>query len=234
MNILKKIRYKLNNINERNNFIIKELSSLEKNLKILDAGCGKQPYRQYCKHLDYYAQDFGQYVADQKQTFTGPGGVGGKDGYNYGKLDYVGDIWKIDESDNKFDVILCTEVLEHIPYPLETIDEFYRLLKPGGLLLLTAPFACLRHMDPYFFYSGFSDRWYELAFKNKFKIKTLQPVGDYYAWIATELAREFKSSNLGFKILLLPAFIYFYMRNKTENSTNTLCSGYHVKASKIS
>ena len=29
-------------------------------------------------------------------------------------LDYVGDIWEIEERDDSFDAILCTEVFEHI------------------------------------------------------------------------------------------------------------------------
>lgn len=53
-------------------------------------------------------------------------------GYNYGLLDYVGDIWDINEVDDSFDAILCKEVFEHIPYPNETLKEFARLLKSGG------------------------------------------------------------------------------------------------------
>jgi len=68
---------------------------------------------------------------------------------------------EVGEKDGFFDAILCTEVFEHIPFPIETTKEFARLLKPGGKLILTAPANCLRHMDPYFFYSGFSDRFFE-------------------------------------------------------------------------
>jgi len=54
------------------------------------------------------------------------------DRYQYGKLDYVGDIWNIDVADNTFDAVLCTEVFEHIPYPNDTVAELSRLIKPGG------------------------------------------------------------------------------------------------------
>jgi SAM-dependent methyltransferase len=77
-------------------------------------------------------------------------------------------------------IILCTEVFEHIPYPIETLKEFSRLLKKDGKLLLTAPSNCLRHMDPYFFYSGFSDRWYEKFLNdNGFELESIEAVGDY-------------------------------------------------------
>ena len=120
----------------------------------------------------------------------GTDGAGGKEGYKYGQLDYVGDIWDINKKDNTFDAILCTEVFEHIPYPIKTIKEFSRLLKKDGKLILTAPSNCLRHMDPYFFYSGFSDRWYEKVLKeNGLKIELLNAVGDYYSWLMLEMAR---------------------------------------------
>ena len=130
----------------RDKFIKNELSKLPNGSLLLDAGCGSQPYKEDCNHLKYLAQDFGQYKSDERVSFTD--GAGGGSGYKYGKIDYLGDIWKIDERDGFFDVILCTEVFEHIPYPVETIKEFSRLLKKNGLLILTAPSNCLRHMDP--------------------------------------------------------------------------------------
>jgi SAM-dependent methyltransferase len=161
-------------------------------------------------------------------------GVGGKEGYQYGPLDYVGNVWEINESDGAFDAILCTEVLEHIPYPNETIKELSRLLKRNGKLILTAPSNCLRHMDPYFFYSGFSDRWYEtILTNNNLKIELIEVVGDYYSWLSVELARTASSHSILAKILLTPAFFYYYSKKRTIESTNTLCMGYHIVAIRI-
>ena len=42
------------------------------------------------------------------------------------------------ESDS-FDLILCTEVLEHIPDPVAAMKELFRILKPGGRLILSTP-----------------------------------------------------------------------------------------------
>lgn len=39
-----------------------------------------------------------------------------------------------------FDVVVCTEVLEHTLNPFDAVAELRRLLKPGGLLLVTTPF----------------------------------------------------------------------------------------------
>lgn len=214
-------------------FVLCELKKLKNDSLILDAGCGSQRYRNYCKHLKYKAQDFGEYKTDLKKII-GTEGVGGTEGYKYGQLDYVGDIWEINEKDNTFDAIICTEVFEHIPHPIKTIEEFSRLLKKDGKLILTAPSSCLRHMDPYFFYSGFSDRWYEKFLKeNGLKIELVNPIGDYYSWLKLEIARTAISNSIIAKLCLTPAFLYLHTKKRTQRSVDTLCFGYKVVATKM-
>jgi hypothetical protein len=90
-------------------------------------------------------------------------------------------------------------------------------------------------MDPYFFYSGFSDRWYERFLSdNGLEIESLTPVGDYYSWMAVEMARTAASHSIMSKLILAPAFLYFYNKKKTQLSIDTLCMGYHVVARKTS
>ena len=40
---------------------------------------------------------------------------------------------------NTFDAVLCTEVIEHTPDPRHSVHELMRVLKPGGVLVLTVP-----------------------------------------------------------------------------------------------
>jgi SAM-dependent methyltransferase len=51
-------------------------------------------------------------------------------------------------ADNSFDLVLCTQVLEHVQNPGRVVDECYRVLKPGGILIATAPSMYPQHGYP--------------------------------------------------------------------------------------
>lgn len=51
----------------------------------------------------------------------------------------VGDIEAIDSPDQAFDVVVSCETIEHVPRPARAVAELARVLRPGGLLLLTTP-----------------------------------------------------------------------------------------------
>ena len=103
----------------RHDWVESKLRDLDSGGILLDAGCGTQRYRRYCSHLNYKGQDFGKYEPKIEDSGLH------QDEWVYGELDYKGDIWNIEENDEHFDAIMCTEVFEHIPYPNETINEFY-------------------------------------------------------------------------------------------------------------
>jgi SAM-dependent methyltransferase len=46
-------------------------------------------------------------------------------------------------SDGSFDTVVLLDVLEHVAGERETLDEIYRILAPGGRLILTVPHAGL-------------------------------------------------------------------------------------------
>ena len=41
--------------------------------------------------------------------------------------------------DETFDIILCLEVLEHLEEPYSVISEFFRVIRKGGLLIMSTP-----------------------------------------------------------------------------------------------
>ena len=51
----------------------------------------------------------------------------------------TGDILKIKLKENYFDAVVCSEVIEHVNNPQQIINRIFKLLKKGGLLVLTTP-----------------------------------------------------------------------------------------------
>lgn len=41
--------------------------------------------------------------------------------------------------DEKFDLVSCIEVVEHVENPRKLVREMYRILRPGGLMVLSTP-----------------------------------------------------------------------------------------------
>lgn len=162
----------------------KTLRKVPKGSKILDAGAGEQQFKKFCKHLDYVSQDIAQYdgQGNQKglQTET----------WDFEGLDIVSDIIDIPRPAKSFDAILCTEVFEHIPNPVLAVQEFSRLLKPGGQLIITAPFCSITHFAPEYFSNGFSRYWYEKNLGDAgFDIKEISANGNYFEYVAQEIRR---------------------------------------------
>lgn len=165
-----------------------QLGALPAGARLLDAGAGELRNKKHCQHLKYVSQDFCQ--------FTGTEDIAKNEGilsdktWDTSRVDIVSDITEIPQPDASFDAVLCSEVLEHVPEPTHALDEFSRLLKPGGTLIITAPFMSLVHMAPYHFCSGFSRYWYEhhLGLRG-FTVKELTPNGDWYSYLHQELRR---------------------------------------------
>ncbi len=129
-------------------------------------------YKHLCKELKYISQDFG--------SFEGEDGTDFSSGYQWDskKCDIISDITEIPIKSGSFQQILCSEVLEHLPRPREAIRELSRILKVGGEMLITAPFACSYHQEPYFFQTGFSKYfYYSVAEEFNLEIKEIVEVG---------------------------------------------------------
>ncbi|NHJ25047.1 MAG: methyltransferase domain-containing protein [Candidatus Lokiarchaeota archaeon] len=64
-------------------------------------------------------------------------------------VDIVLDIEHLNSLNQKFDVILCCNVLEHVKKPLTVLKHIKKLLNKGGFLVVTIPFSYPYHCDPY-------------------------------------------------------------------------------------
>ena len=66
--------------------------------------------------------------------------------------DLIGDICDFDFGSQTFDVVVMSEVLEHVHSPHLGIDNIRSVLVDGGKLILTTPFAMPLHDRPYDYY----------------------------------------------------------------------------------
>lgn len=52
---------------------------------------------------------------------------------------YVSDVYKLPFNNDFFDVVIATEVIEHLTDYTQALKEMYRICKPNGILLLSTP-----------------------------------------------------------------------------------------------
>lgn len=120
--------------------LLKKITNYSKttssNQDILDVGCGAKPYRDLFITSSYIGIDIkGGGHSDQDKTVD--------KFYNGSDIPFPSD---------SFDVVICTEVLEHVNEPQKLLCEISRVLKTGGQLFLTMPFVWNEHEIPSDFY----------------------------------------------------------------------------------
>ncbi len=108
--------------------------------------------------------------------------------------DRTGDLLALPFADGTFDGVVLTEVLEHCTDPVGAVNQCRRVLKPGGLLLVTSPFLWPEHgvEGEYRDYWRFTRHGWEFLLK-AFTDVTITPCAwtDEGAW-AYDLIRRFE------------------------------------------
>ena len=167
------------NQRSRDRWVADKAATVPSGLRVLDIGAGTCPYRSMFSHCAYKAHDFKKYTGEKLGGTT-----------QYGNIDYVSEIESIPVEDASFDLILCTEVLEHVPEPSLALQEMARILRPGGRIFLTAPLGSGLHQLPYHYYGGFSPEWYRYwAARTGLSVVEIVPNGGFFKLLAQECAR---------------------------------------------
>ena len=100
--------------------------------RMLDFGCGSKPYRGLFEVEEYIGLDYENpghpHLNEQIDVF-----------YDGNRLPFA---------DASFDSIFSSEVFEHVFNLRDVLTELHRVLKPGGLILVTCPFAICEHEVP--------------------------------------------------------------------------------------
>lgn len=221
----------------RNEWIRKQLLSIPEGSSILDAGAGQLRWKDSCRHLRYTSQDFGKFKGNGDSK-----GCGLKtESWDTDAIDIVSDITEIPVDNETFDCVLCSEVLEHVPHPESAIRELVRVIRPGGALIITAPFNSLTHFAPYHFCTGFNKWWYEMIMnENGMHIDEITANGNYFTYMKQEilrcdtLIREYEKGvprlvKWGGRMMIRG----MRKRFMSDESNDIGCFGYMVRAHKI-
>ncbi len=109
-------------------------ASLSNNSLVLDAGAGDQRYRPLFRHCRYESADFEQ--IDKSYTAS----------------THVCDLASIPVDDDRYEAIVFTQVMEHLPEPVSVLRELLRVSQPGALLFCSVPMHYQEHEQPYDFF----------------------------------------------------------------------------------
>ncbi|MCK4234496.1 class I SAM-dependent methyltransferase [candidate division WOR-3 bacterium] len=174
-------------------------SNIERGI-VFDLGGGETPYKEIIKkkNVTYFSGDL---------RFSR-------------KIDLILNLnYPLPFKDRISDFVIITQVLEHLPNPLFTLLEIYRVLIPGGKLFITVPSFFRLHELPNDFYRftyyGFEFLLQEAGFTN-FKI---WGHGDEFTILAEGLIFAIRRIHLPKKILLFFVAVInsiFYLRDKKK------------------
>jgi ubiquinone/menaquinone biosynthesis C-methylase UbiE len=223
------------NLANRDAWIASVARSTPDGSTVLDVGAGSAPYKTLFSHCKYIAQDAAQ--LDEKKLRD----------RKFASLDIISEASSIPLKSETVDVIVCTEVLEHVPEPLKVFKEFARLLRPGGKAFVTAPLGSGLHQEPFHFYGGYTPHFYKYASNlSGLSVEEIIPNGDsvmhlrqWILWNSIELVKGAKRKQFFCVIVALfhlpISFVYFvstYLTSLCVND-NRFTVGYHVVIRKI-
>jgi SAM-dependent methyltransferase len=108
--------------------LIEWLASLNlSGMRVLDVGCGDRPY---------------------EELLSGAAEIVGFDVPGNPHADLHGSIDALPVADASFDIVLCLQVLEHVPDPAAAVRELRRVVRPGGRVLLSTHGVYPFHPNP--------------------------------------------------------------------------------------
>lgn len=139
--------------------------------RVLDAGAGETRYARWFRHCRYTAVDLA--IGDPT--------------WDYSALDVIGDLSALPFRDESFDAVLNIVTLEHVPRPWQVLRELWRVLVPGGCMLVVVPLQWEVHQAPhdYYRYTRYGIRW--LLEDSGFRVLSIEAVGGFFRLLARRL-----------------------------------------------
>jgi SAM-dependent methyltransferase len=180
--------------------------------KVLDSGCGIMPY----KKIILENKEITSYLGLDIESALS---------YNNVQPDFYWDGITMPFENETFDVVLSTEVLEHVLNPEEYLLEVKRVLKPGGVFFFTVPFLMSLHEIPYDYYRYTPYALEEIFKRVGFKDIKIKAMGGYNAAMAQMIGLWVNKYLWGTKkkimrVIVKPIIKYLYLKDKVPQNFN--------------
>lgn len=143
---------------------------------VLDAGAGSGPYSEFFAPHTYHACD---HLTPKR----------------HGSAFFRSSLDAIPVRPDTYDLVFCSQVLEHVPDPAATMHEIGRVLRPGGTVWLTTPLMFPEHQQPhdYFRYTQFGLQL--LCDRAGLEVTRLEPLEGYFANLSQQLIHAEQALN---------------------------------------
>lgn len=155
---------------------------LTKDMRVYDIGCGDKPF---ASALEGKVQD---HV-----------GVDIEDGfYDSSHIDLIGSAYNVPIESGTADAVISSQVIEHLDNPLDAFRETARILKPGGLLIISFPFLYPIHAEPHDYTRFTEHAMKKILTDHRLEIVEMNRIGGFWYIAGMYLHMYLKTFNRGF------------------------------------
>jgi SAM-dependent methyltransferase len=160
--------------------------------RVLDVGCGTMPFK---GHLERLPAVTGYDSLDVEARTPGVTFIA--------SIDRMAPV-----PDATYDTVLCSEVLEHVPDPFAGLREIRRVLKPGGVLLLSVPFLARLHEEPHDYFRYTEHGLRQTLARLAYEVDDLAATGSVFSFAGHQVSSLLIPATFGIPGLEYLAFAF--------------------------